>query len=146
MPLEKWSDQVNVVRLLDDPQFTDDLQLLSELMEKNASNAVLDFAAVRYITRFTTIGVTSGFDRISGAAGPGPRPTAGAGSSPPAGAGFPPPGAPRPPAGRSTRVTFQAGVSDETLPALICVSGEYLVPARSRAYIGQSASAVLPGC
>jgi len=25
MPIEKWSDQVNVVRLNDDPQFTDDL-------------------------------------------------------------------------------------------------------------------------
>src|SRR6266576_1874911 len=49
MPLEKWSEQVNVVRLLDDPVFTDDLQLLQELMEKNATNAVLDFSSVKYI-------------------------------------------------------------------------------------------------
>ena len=49
MPLEKWSDQVNVVRLLDDPVFTDDLQLLQELMEKNSTNAVLDFSSVRFI-------------------------------------------------------------------------------------------------
>ena len=49
MPLEKWSDQVNVVRLLDDPVFTDDLQLLQELMEKNSTNAVLDFSSVKYI-------------------------------------------------------------------------------------------------
>jgi anti-anti-sigma factor len=49
MPLEKWSDQVNVVRLLDDPVFTDDLQLLNELWEKNGGNAVLDFSSVKFI-------------------------------------------------------------------------------------------------
>ena len=49
MPLEKWSDQVNVVRLLDDPVFTDDLQLLQELWEKNGGNAVLDFSTVKFI-------------------------------------------------------------------------------------------------
>ena len=49
MPIEKWSDQVHVVRLLDDPQFTDDLQLLQDQMEKFGGSAVLDFSGVKYI-------------------------------------------------------------------------------------------------
>jgi anti-anti-sigma factor len=49
MPIEKWSDQVQVVRLLDDPQFTDDLQLLQQQLEKHGGSAVLDFSAVKYI-------------------------------------------------------------------------------------------------
>jgi len=49
MPIEKWSEQVHVVRLLDDPQFTDDLQLLHEQMEKAGGSAVLDFSTVKYI-------------------------------------------------------------------------------------------------
>jgi anti-anti-sigma factor len=49
MPMEKWSNQVHVVRLLDDPQFTDDLQLLEDQIEKTATNAVLDFSSVHFI-------------------------------------------------------------------------------------------------
>ena len=49
MPIEKWSEQVNVVRLADDPQFTDDLEQLQEQLEKASANNVLDFSAVRFI-------------------------------------------------------------------------------------------------
>jgi anti-anti-sigma factor len=49
MPIEKWSDQVNVVRLLEDPQFTDDLQSLEDQIEKTAGSTVLDFSQVGYI-------------------------------------------------------------------------------------------------
>ena len=49
MPIEKWSEQVYVVRLLDDPQFTDDLQLLQEQMARSGTSAVLDFAAVKFL-------------------------------------------------------------------------------------------------
>lgn len=49
MPIEKWSDRVSVVRLLDDPQFTDDLQLLEEHIEKTAGSTVLDFSQVSFI-------------------------------------------------------------------------------------------------
>jgi len=49
MPIEKWSDQVSVVRLSDDPQFTDDLQTLHEQMEQLNVHAVLDFSGVNYI-------------------------------------------------------------------------------------------------
>ena len=49
MAIEKWSEQVFVARLLDDPQFTDDLQLLSDLLEKSGSSAVLDFSTVKFM-------------------------------------------------------------------------------------------------
>jgi anti-anti-sigma factor len=45
MPIERWSDNVVVVHLADDPQFTDDLAAL----EQPKSHAVLDFAAVHFI-------------------------------------------------------------------------------------------------
>ena len=31
MPIEKWSEQVSVVHLADDPQFTDDMETLSPI-------------------------------------------------------------------------------------------------------------------
>jgi anti-anti-sigma factor len=49
MPIEKWSEQVYVARLLDDPQFTDDVQLLQEQMSRSGTSAVLDFATVKYL-------------------------------------------------------------------------------------------------
>jgi anti-anti-sigma factor len=49
MPVEKWSEQVSVARLGDDPQFTDDLQTLQDEMEQRGINAVLDFSSVHFI-------------------------------------------------------------------------------------------------
>src|SRR5262245_9860831 len=49
MPIEKWSDQVSVVHLADDPQFTEDLQALEDQASQHATGAVLDFAAVHFI-------------------------------------------------------------------------------------------------
>jgi anti-anti-sigma factor len=49
MPVERWSDQVSVARLADDPQFTDDLQSLETEMETRSVNAVLDFSSVHFI-------------------------------------------------------------------------------------------------
>ena len=49
MPVEKWSDTVVVVRLGDDPQFTDDLESLDKLLETNEVDIVLDFQNVHYI-------------------------------------------------------------------------------------------------
>ena len=49
MPVEKWSDNVVVVHLADDPQFTDDLQALEMPPLSPGTNAVLDFAAVHYV-------------------------------------------------------------------------------------------------
>jgi len=49
MPIEKWSDKVNVLHLADDPQFTDDLQALENQIESKPAHAVLDLAAVHFI-------------------------------------------------------------------------------------------------
>ena len=49
MPVEKWSDNVVVVHLADDPQFTDDLQALESPPLPPGTHAVLDFAAVHYV-------------------------------------------------------------------------------------------------
>ena len=49
MPIEKWSDKVNVLHLSDDPQFTDDLQALENQLDTKPADAVLDLAAVHFI-------------------------------------------------------------------------------------------------
>ena len=49
MPVEKWSDTVVVVRLGDDPQFSDDLESLDKMLETNDVDIVLDFQNVHYI-------------------------------------------------------------------------------------------------
>jgi len=49
MPLEKWSDEVVVVHLADDPQFTDDLESLETAISQSTLDAVLEFGAVRFI-------------------------------------------------------------------------------------------------
>jgi anti-anti-sigma factor len=49
MPVEKWSDKVNVVRLADDPQFTDDVETLQDQFLKAGTSAVLDFSSVQFI-------------------------------------------------------------------------------------------------
>jgi anti-sigma B factor antagonist len=49
MPVEKWSDEVVVVHLADDPQFTDDLESLEEAIAQSRLNAVLEFGGVHTI-------------------------------------------------------------------------------------------------
>jgi len=49
MPVEKWSDNVLVAHLADDPQFTDDLLSLEESPDGNTAYVVLDFAAVHFV-------------------------------------------------------------------------------------------------
>ncbi|MGH7177037.1 MAG: STAS domain-containing protein [Tepidisphaeraceae bacterium] len=49
MPIEKWSEQVSVVHLGDDPQFTEDLDALERWLSNGAGDAVLDFAGVHFI-------------------------------------------------------------------------------------------------
>src|SRR5256885_5562534 len=43
MPIEKWSDQVSVVHLADDPQFTDDLEDRKST-RLNSSHLVISYA------------------------------------------------------------------------------------------------------
>src|SRR5256885_1953040 len=49
MPLEKWSESVSVVRLGDDPQFSDDLAAALDQANQQAMDLVIDFAAVHFI-------------------------------------------------------------------------------------------------
>jgi anti-anti-sigma factor len=50
MPVEKWSDNVAVAHLADDPQFTEDLQSIEDTFAKAAKrDVVLDFAAVHFV-------------------------------------------------------------------------------------------------
>ncbi len=49
MALEKWSDQVTVARLADDPQMTEDLLTLDQSANHSARDIVLDFGGVSYI-------------------------------------------------------------------------------------------------
>ncbi len=46
MPIERWSDRVVVVRLGDDPTFTDDMLAFDATI---GADLVLDFAGVRHI-------------------------------------------------------------------------------------------------
>jgi anti-anti-sigma factor len=49
MALEKWSEDVYLVRLADDPQLTDDLTTLEQAVESRKGSAVLDFTGVKFI-------------------------------------------------------------------------------------------------
>ncbi len=49
MPVEKWSDTVVVAHLADDPQFTDDVLSVESAVAGESRDAVLDFAAVRFV-------------------------------------------------------------------------------------------------
>ena len=49
MAIQRWSDQITVVELIDDPQFSEDLNGLLEQLEGEPSDVVLNFAAVGFI-------------------------------------------------------------------------------------------------
>jgi anti-anti-sigma factor len=49
MPLEKWSEEVVVLHLADDPQFTEDLESLEETLILSPVDAVLEFGSVHFI-------------------------------------------------------------------------------------------------
>jgi anti-anti-sigma factor len=49
MPVENWSETVVVVRLGDDPQFSEDLDSLEQTLKDNDVDVVLDFSGVHYI-------------------------------------------------------------------------------------------------
>ena len=49
MAIQKWSDEITVVELNDDPQFTEDLDGLMDSVESSPTDVVLNFAAVGFI-------------------------------------------------------------------------------------------------
>ena len=50
MPIQQWSDQIIVVDLTDDPQFTDELNSLTDQLERDPpKDVVLDMQGVTYV-------------------------------------------------------------------------------------------------
>ena len=49
MGIQNWSDEITVVELSDDPQFTDDLSGLMETLASAPRDVVLNFAAVGFV-------------------------------------------------------------------------------------------------
>lgn len=50
MPLQNWSDRIILVNLQDDPQFTDDMNALSEQIERRGgADVLLDLADVNFL-------------------------------------------------------------------------------------------------
>ena len=49
MSIQNWSDEITVVELADDPQFTDELGALTDQLEADPTDVVLNFAAVSFI-------------------------------------------------------------------------------------------------
>ncbi len=50
MGIQDWSERIVVVDLSDDPQFTDDLNALIDLVEKrNGSDVLLNFTAINFL-------------------------------------------------------------------------------------------------
>ena len=49
MGIQDWSDEIIVVDLADDPQFTDELSLLMDRLEAAPKHVVLNFATVGFV-------------------------------------------------------------------------------------------------
>lgn len=49
MAIQEWSDNITVVELSDDPQFSEDLDNLLDKLEEKPTDVVLNFAAVGFI-------------------------------------------------------------------------------------------------
>lgn len=49
MPIEKWSDTIDVCHLADDPQYSEDLAAVDSRVTQKPVDIVLDFAAIRFI-------------------------------------------------------------------------------------------------
>ncbi|HEY1686769.1 MAG TPA: STAS domain-containing protein [Tepidisphaeraceae bacterium] len=49
MPVEKWSENIEIVRLGDDPQFAEDMDSLIEKLQDRWYDVVLDFGSVSFL-------------------------------------------------------------------------------------------------
>ena len=49
MPVENWSDEVAVVHLCDEPQFTEDMEGLNKSLAQQRRNVLLDLSALHYL-------------------------------------------------------------------------------------------------
>jgi anti-anti-sigma factor len=49
VPIERWSENVIVAHLSDDPQFGDDMQAIDQMLQNQRLDAVLNLAAVGFL-------------------------------------------------------------------------------------------------
>ena len=49
MTIQQWSDDITLAELADDPQFTDEMSTLADVLAENPSHVVLNLAAVSYV-------------------------------------------------------------------------------------------------
>ena len=49
MVIQDWSDKIILADLTDDPEFTDEINALTEQMEKKPKDVVLNFTGVKYL-------------------------------------------------------------------------------------------------
>ncbi len=49
MSIKEWSEDIYIVELSDDPQFTDDITALMERIDENPRDTVLNFGAVGFV-------------------------------------------------------------------------------------------------
>ena len=49
MAIQNWSDEITIVELNDDPQFTEDLDALMDSVEKTPTDVVLNLSALGFI-------------------------------------------------------------------------------------------------
>lgn len=49
MPIQDWSDEIIVAEVLDDPQFTDEMTTLSEMLADRQASVVVNLAAITFL-------------------------------------------------------------------------------------------------
>jgi anti-anti-sigma factor len=49
MPIQNWSDQIIVVELADDPAFSDEMTVLSEMLAERQAHVVMNLAEVSFL-------------------------------------------------------------------------------------------------
>lgn len=49
MTIQKWSDDIIVAEMADDPQFTDEMAALADMLNQNGANVVLNLQAVTFL-------------------------------------------------------------------------------------------------
>ncbi|MFA6133044.1 MAG: STAS domain-containing protein [Phycisphaerae bacterium] len=49
MGIQNWSDEITVVELMEDPQFSEDLEALASALEAKTTDVVLNFSTVGFI-------------------------------------------------------------------------------------------------
>ncbi|MCC6240075.1 MAG: STAS domain-containing protein [Phycisphaerales bacterium] len=57
MPIERWSEHVIVAHLSDDPQFSEDIRAIAQLLHKQSLDVVLNFSDVNFLNSSNIAGL-----------------------------------------------------------------------------------------